>query len=259
MTVNPNYKGDKSFGKFTSNCIGDPYVDPNQYFLRKSAPGDLGTGVSNGIRSKSNMIGGAANHGKPFGPSGSHKTVKNSEFEHHHNGPPPRPKIENKKGFSTTSKPELFAKKTEYKEDPFERKQDIERDEYAKNNSKILHRDQPFSTVVRQRGTFYPNFQTYGTSIAFPDKKPEAQKAPLYGPFKIGDPMHTGHNKTIGGHGRTTEDQYIEEVEEDQVKYQKNVKRPIWKDPTHQLTMMNSTVANNIRNINKERALIFGS
>lgn len=80
----------------------------------------------------------------------------------------------------------------------------------------------------------------------------------MFGPFKHGDPLHTGHNKCIGGHGRTTEDAYVEEVEEDPVKYQKNVKKPIWRDPTNDLTMMNATVANNLRNINKDRALVFG-
>lgn len=113
--------------------------------------------------------------------------------------------------------------------------------------------------MVRQRGCFYPNFSTYGSSIAFPDKKLPAKQPPLFGPFKHGDPAHVGHNKTIGGHGRSSEDQYMEEVEEDQVKYQKNVKKPIWKDPTNSLTMMNDTVVNNMRNINKERAVVFGN
>jgi len=55
-------------------------------------------------------------------------------------------------------------------EDPYERKQDLNREEYARLNSKILHRDQPWNNTVRQRGTFYPNFSTYGTNITFPEK-----------------------------------------------------------------------------------------
>ena len=50
------------------------------------------------------------------------------------------------------------------------------RDEYAKQNSKIIHREQPWSNTVRQRGCFFPNFTTYGTNIAFPEKKREEKK-----------------------------------------------------------------------------------
>ena len=63
-----------------------------------------------------------------------------------------------------------------YSEDPYERKQDMGRDEYAKQNSKIIHREQPWSNTVRQRGCFFPNFTTYGTNIAFPEKKREEKK-----------------------------------------------------------------------------------
>ena len=76
---------------------------------------------------------------------------------------------------------------------------------------------------MRQRGCFYPNFTTYGTNITFPKKTPEPKKQPLFGPFKKGDPLHTGYNKTIGGHGRTSEDAYMEEMEQDLVQYRKNV------------------------------------
>ena len=81
---------------------------------------------------------------------------------------------------------------------------------------------------------------------------------PLFGAFKHGDPLHYSYNKTIGGHGRSSELEYQEEMEQDHVKYMKNVKRPIWRDPTNGKTMMNSTVRNNFKNINKEKAEIFG-
>ena len=144
-----------------------------------------------------------------------------------------------------------------YSEDPFERNQDMGRDEYAKQNARILHRDQPWSNTVRQRGTFGPNFATYGTNIAFPEKKTPSKQQPLFGPFKKGDPLHTGYNKAIGGHGRTTEDMYLEEMEEDNVQYRKNVSTNVWRGVTGGQSMMNSTTINNQRNINRERANIF--
>ena len=69
--------------------------------------------------------------------------------------------------------------------------------------------------------------------------------------------MHTGYNKCIGGHGRTSEEQYLEEMEQDPVQYRKNVTTNIWKGVTNGLTMMNSTTLNNARNINRERKNIF--
>ena len=69
--------------------------------------------------------------------------------------------------------------------------------------------------------------------MVFPDKKREEKKQPLFGPFKQGDPLHTGFNKTIGGHGRTSEDQYIEEMEQDTVQYRKNVKTSVWRGVTN--------------------------
>jgi len=36
-----------------------------------------------------------------------------------------------------------------YSEDPYERKEDISREEFAKLNGKILYGDQPFNHVVR--------------------------------------------------------------------------------------------------------------
>jgi len=69
--------------------------------------------------------------------------------------------------------------------------------------------------------------------------------------------LKTGHNKCIGGHGRTSEDVYEEEREQDPVKYHKNVKADYWRGVTNSLTMMNSTSLNNFKNINRERANYF--
>lgn len=86
-----------------------------------------------------------------------------------------------------------------YREDPFERKEDLTRAEYALQNSKIMYKNQPFSQVVKQHGTFIPHKMTYGTTKEFPEKPAASKFIPKYGPFKAGDLNHTGHNKTFGG------------------------------------------------------------
>ena len=60
-----------------------------------------------------------------------------------HNGPPVRKSPEKLPRFGTRTKAEPFTNLNQfgYSEDPYERKQDLERAEYAKNNSKILHRE----------------------------------------------------------------------------------------------------------------------
>ena len=66
-----------------------------------------------------------------------------------------------------------------------------------------------------------------------------------------------GHNKCIGVRNGTSEEAYIEEMEEDPVQYRKNVTTSIWKGVTNGQTMMNSTTLNNARNVNHERRNIF--
>lgn len=138
-----------------------------------------------------------------------------------HNGPQQRPNTHGNPGFYNRKTTEAFTSlnKIGYVADPYERKQDLERGEYAKNNAKILHRNLPFASTVKQRGTFFPNYKTYGTAIDFPNKQLPGKKQPLFGPFKKGDPLHHSYNKTIGGHGRSTEYEYKEEMEQDHVKY----------------------------------------
>ena len=52
----------ETFGKLESNAIGDEYIDPGQYFLRKGAK--------------------SIQPSKTFKPSGGPKLTKHSEFEH---------------------------------------------------------------------------------------------------------------------------------------------------------------------------------
>jgi hypothetical protein len=101
---------------------------------------------------------------------------------------------------------------------------------------------------------------TFGTTKQFPEKVVKPAQGPMYGTFKIGDPLHTGHNKTFGGHGRSDEYNYLEEREEDLVKYQKNVTKPIWRKTAQMSkTMQNSSVSHNARNVNVANSHIFSS
>jgi len=65
--------------------------------------------------------------------SGANKLVRKSEFHYIETGPPPRPKPESLPRFKTHVKSEPFTNQNDlgYSEDPYERKQDIERIAYA--------------------------------------------------------------------------------------------------------------------------------
>lgn len=241
MTVNPSKRANESFGTFISNSIGDPYVDPGKYSLRSSSAS------------------------KPFLTS-ANKKVRKSEYEHMSAGKPVRNPTAMKTapgGFYNrkTSEPFTNGNGIGYVEDPYERKEDFARDDYARLNSKILYKGQPFSNVVKQHGTFYPHQMTYGCSRSFPEKPKAEVKKPRYGVFTRGDPAHVGHNKTFGGNGRSTEYAYVEEREEDPVLVHKNTTpSKVWRQ-TGQMSksMMNSSVQHNNRNVSLERSQIFAS
>ena len=78
MVINPCRRTGDTFTRLASNSIGDPYVDPGQYYLRRANS----TAPS-----------------KPFVSSGSNKLVRKSEFEHMHNGAPPKNMRETLPGF----------------------------------------------------------------------------------------------------------------------------------------------------------------
>ena len=73
----------------------------------------------------------------------SNKKVRKSEFEYIPLGPPKRPVPESAPRFATRVKAEPFTNLNNmgYAEDPYEHKQDDGRAEYARLNSKIVHRD----------------------------------------------------------------------------------------------------------------------
>ena len=147
----------ETFGSFQSNALGDPYLDQGRYnaSLRKT-------------NAKTPM---------PFKTSGN-KKIKRSEFPYIEQGPPVRSSPETAPRFATRVKAEPFhnLNKIGYTIDPFERKDQLNREEYAQRNNLILHRDQPWNNTVRQRGTFFPNVATYGCNIKFPQKKKPVKK-----------------------------------------------------------------------------------
>lgn len=136
-----------------------------------------------------------------------------------------------------------------YMEDPYERKEDMQREEYAKHQSKILNKNKPWQTTVKQRDTFLPTPLTYGTTVQFQEKQSPPRFVESYGPWRRGDLAHTGINKTIGGHKRSTEDKYLEEGEIDSVMYRVQLKTPIWRTTSQMSKSMGqSSVVQNRRN-----------
>lgn len=118
MTVNGCKNSKSTFGNFQSNALGDPYQDPGKY-----------NGSLRGARS-------ASQQAKPAFLACSNKKVRKSEFEYIPLGPPKRPVPESAPRFATRVKAEPFTNTNQmgYSEDPYERRQDIGRDEYARQN-----------------------------------------------------------------------------------------------------------------------------
>ena len=101
ITNNPSKGIKDTFEKgLKSNAVGDTFVDPGQYFLRKPDPPARSKSALSGTRSVS--------HCTNFKPSGSNKLVRRSEFEHVHNGPPPRPDQVKLRNFLTRFACETF-------------------------------------------------------------------------------------------------------------------------------------------------------
>lgn len=193
------------------------------------------------------MVGGSSSHSNIFKFSGSNKKVRHSEFEHLHNGPPPRPTPDLKKNFLTRFTYETFQKQIPYTEDLYETKEELIKQDYVNRRNQILLPGRPYTTTVRQRGTFYNGKITYGVDREFPNKVIPKAQPPMYGSFKHGDPAHKGYNKTIGSNWP-----YIEEMETDPVKYHPNntyeAKPPVWRDPTNAHSTPIKTIHDNFRN-----------
>lgn len=98
--------------------------------------------------------------------------------------------------------------------------------DYQRRAALILDKSKPFSNTVKQHGTFDGFRKTYGTDRKFNEKLVPKHPAPSFGAFKIGNLPKKGYNKSLGPNPA-----YIEDPIEDTVTYQKDVARPIWRDP----------------------------
>jgi hypothetical protein len=124
--------------------------------------------------------------------------------------------------------PEPFQKKTNYIEDAYERKEDIRKLDYQRRAAQILDKNHPYTTSVKQHGTFEAFRKTYGSGALFPAKPKYAKSQPRYGPFRAQGRGKAYPEELIGGNSV-----YIEDPMEDSVNYQKDVKGPIWRGPTN--------------------------
>jgi hypothetical protein len=70
----------------------------------------------------------------------------------------------------------------------------------------ILNKELPFTSTVKQHGTFEPLYQTYGSDRDFPKKYPLSAQKELFGPFRIGNLPKKGHEKTLAPFPRYIED-----------------------------------------------------
>ena len=103
--------------------------------------------------------------------------------------------------------------------------------DYQRRAALILDKSKPYTTSVFQHGTFDSFRKTYGNDGSFPSKPAYKVNPPSFGPFRIGNLPKKGYNKTIGENPPYTEDPLV-----DTVQYQKDVRGPIWRDPTHSTT-----------------------
>ena len=160
---NPSKPANETFSRFISNACGDSYQDPGRFnaSLRSTSP----------ILKQASLT-----HSSPFNTQGN-RTIRKAEFAYNDTDEKKgshalRPFADRPGGFYNrkTAEPFTSLNSIGYSEDPYERKEDIIRDEYAKQNSKIMYKNQPFNHVVVQHGTFYPNVLTFGTTKSFPEK-----------------------------------------------------------------------------------------
>lgn len=159
---NPSRGTKDTFEKdLKSNAIGDEFVDPGQYFLRKPDNNSR-------LKKQAVNVGGSVSHSNIFNYSGSNKKVKHSEFQHLHNGAALRATPEPKKNFLTRFTYETFQKKIPYTEDLYENKEELIKMDYVNRRNQILVPGLPYTTTVKQHGTFYNERITYGEDRDFP-------------------------------------------------------------------------------------------
>ena len=84
---------------------------------------------------------------------------------------------------------------------------------------------------MKQHGPFDPFRKTYNNDGNWPTKAPYKVDPPSFGPFRIGNLLKKGYNKTIGKNAA-----YHEDPLEDSIAYQKDVQGPIWRGVTNSHT-----------------------
>ena len=57
-------------------------------------------------------------------------------------------------------------------EDLYENKDDLKKQDYIRRRCEILALERPYTSTVRQRGTFYNTKTTFGADREFPDVRP---------------------------------------------------------------------------------------
>lgn len=117
--------------------------------------------------------------------------------------------------------------------------------DYQRRAALILDKNQPYTTAVKQHGTFDPFRKTYGSEISFAPKHIAKGQSPIYGAFKIGNLPKQGYNRTLGPNPP-----YVEDPIEDTVTYQKDIRNPIWRDPTHTQSMPFNPMSSHYKNTN---------
>ena len=79
--------------------------------------------------------------------------------------------------------------------------------------------------------------------MSFPKKLIIKSDPPNYGAFKIGNLPKTGMNKTLGPYAA-----YVEDPIEDTVTYQKDIRNPIWRDPTNATSLATKPMSTHYKN-----------
>lgn len=176
------------FNKLSSNAIGDPYQDAGKYHLRQEA----------GKRALSGPFNPSGKGNKLLGPI---QLTDEKEFILHQAGP----NANSTKWLATKTHSGGFTT-VPYVEDAFERKEDMRRLDYKRRAQLILNKEMPFTSTVKQHGTFEPMNQTYGNDSDFPKKYIPANQKELFGPFRIGNLPKKGHEKTLTPFPRYIED-----------------------------------------------------
>jgi hypothetical protein len=135
VRVCPSRGPTEQFTKFVSANIGSPFIDPGSFNRQLRSP-------SPQARAASLLL-----HPKPIKSTSQNRTTGRTTNSRQLSTLEPRGSpllyrfADRPGGFYNQHNSNLFNDQLEYLCDPYERKQDIEREEYMKNMSKVLRLD----------------------------------------------------------------------------------------------------------------------